>query len=131
MPINHADLMQFTGTEHWHRWSLLFPNMNMTDGAKYVADNGGEHGAYWLMDAIASYQPELLKNPELRKFQLWTLGVNMENNTAVLQCQEDSDIPPVVVQEIDHTDFDFPELRLYCMPSGSGTARTILLPSEY
>lgn len=124
-------MAQFTGTEHWHRWSLLFPNINLTDGAKYVAENGGEHGAYWLMDAIASYQPVLLKNQKLRDFQLWTLNVDTTAQTAVLNCQEDSDKIPVIVQQIDHTDFDMAELRLYCMPSGNGVSRTILLPSEY
>jgi hypothetical protein len=57
MSINVSDLAGFTGTTKWHRWSPLFPKMVMTDGALYVAENAGKHGAFWLMDAIASYQP--------------------------------------------------------------------------
>ena len=46
-----AELDQFTGTEGYIRWSPLFRRMVLTDGAKFVADNGGAHGAYWLVDA--------------------------------------------------------------------------------
>lgn len=131
MALNSTELMGFTGTERWHQWSPIFPRMLMTDGAKYVAENGGQDGAYWLMDAIASYQPALNKMQSLRQFQLWTLEVDTANRTAVLQCREDSDLPPIVTQKFDHTDFDLPDLRLYCMPAGDGERRTILLPSEY
>jgi hypothetical protein len=50
--LNEADLSQFTGSENWYRHginrSVLF-----TDGAKYVADQGG---AYWLLDEIVLAQ---------------------------------------------------------------------------
>lgn len=114
----------------WHRWSPLFPKMLLTDGAQYVAENGGEHGAYWLMDAIASHQPKLQKNPRLRDAQFWKLAVR-EDKSATLECVEDSNCPPVVQQEIDYTDFDLNELKLYCMPAGDGIHYTILLPGEY
>lgn len=51
MTTKQLDLSPFTGTEHWYKhWlgGLLY-----TDGVKYVADQAG---AYWLIDAIASYQ---------------------------------------------------------------------------
>jgi hypothetical protein len=128
--LNPGDLAQFTGTAGWHKWSPLFPKMTLTDGARYVAEHGGENGAYWLMDAIASHQPELLKNPRLQDAQFWTLSVNPDK-TAKLTCVEDSDCPPCVEQHIDYTDFDLNELRLYCMPLGDGAHYTILLPSEY
>ena len=54
------------------RWSPLFRQMVLTDGAKFVADNGGAHGAYWLMDAIASHQPKALRNEMLRDIQFWS-----------------------------------------------------------
>lgn len=130
MALKAHKLSQFTGTETWHRWSPLFPKMLLTDGAQYVAENGGAHGAFWLMDTIASHQPELLKNPRLQDAQFWTLSVNPDK-TARLVCVEDSGLPPVVEQEIDYTDFDLSELKLYCMPSGDGIHYTILLPSEY
>lgn len=131
MPLNEDNLRQFYGTENWHRWSQLFPRMLLTDGAKYVAENGGEHGAYWLMDAIASYQPAVLRShPKARDFQLWTLHVNTDHS-AWLTCQEDSDQPPIVEQKIEHTDFDLKEFSLYCMPVGDGEHYTLLLRSEY
>ena len=130
MSLNKADLSQFTGTSNWHRWSPLFPKTLLTDGAHYVAEKGGENGAYWLMDAIASHQPVLQKNPRLQDAQFWTLSVNSDKS-ARLTCVEDSDMPPVVEQEIDYTDFDLDELKLYCMPLGDGIHYTILLPGEY
>lgn len=132
MPLNVNELRQFTGTEKWHRWSPLFPKMVMTDGAKYVADHGGKHGAYWLMDAIASYQhsPRLVGNENLQAFQLWALEV-FPDKTAKLTCRADSDVPPVIEQMIEYTDFDLSNFSVYCMPSGDGITRTILLSSEY
>lgn len=129
--IDTTQLRGFTGTENWYRWSPLFPRVLLTDGTKYVAETAGEQGAYWLMDAIASYQPELQKKRKMQDFQLWTLAVNEKDKTAVLMCQEDSHKAPVITQDIDHTDFDVPELRLYCMPAGDGKSKVILLPSEY
>ena len=70
-----STLDQFIGTEGYTRWSPLFRRMVLTDGAKFVADNGGRNGAYWLVDAIASHQPKALKNEMLREIQFWTLVV--------------------------------------------------------
>ena len=121
----------FTGTEEWTRWNrLLFPNMVMTDGVKYVAENGGGHGAYWLLDAIGSYQRKLLKTQAMREMQIWTLKVNLSNHTCVLTCQADSDKPAVVTQKIECTDFDLDEMTIWVMPMDE-TIYTLLLPSEY
>jgi len=130
MPINVTDLSGFTGTEAWHRWSPLFPKMTLTDGALYVAENGGKHGAFWLMDAIASYQPTLNSKPNLQDFQLWTLEV-FPDKTARLVCQADSNLPPEVEQIIEYTDFDLSTFSVYCMPVDGAQTRTILLKSEY
>lgn len=126
--LNSSTLAGFTGTECWHQWSSLFPNMVLTDGAKYVAEVGN---AYWIMDAIASYQLEFKRNSRLQQFQLWTLKVNELDRSATLICQEDSDVDPVVEQHIGYTDFEMSELRLYCMSAGDGKSKVILLPSEY
>jgi hypothetical protein len=73
----HRDLGQFTGTEKWTRYPTLCPHIILlTDGAQYVAEHGGEDGnmAWWLMDAIASYQGEAaLKRHD---FQVWKLVVH-------------------------------------------------------
>lgn len=130
MPIDPDALRHFTGTMAYTRWSPLFPNICLTDGTKYIADNGGNGGAYWLMDAIASYQPELLQNEQTRYFQLWTLKVDLEKSSAVLTCQQDSDEEPEVTQEIEYTDFDLPEINLYVMPL-TEDKWVIMFPREY
>ena len=43
---------QFFASEHWYRHGLV-ASILFTDGAKYVADQGG---AYWLLDEIALAQ---------------------------------------------------------------------------
>ena len=51
--FNPADLAQFTGTERYYR---LNRKCLLTDGTKYLAEAAG---AFWLMDAAASYLIEL------------------------------------------------------------------------
>jgi hypothetical protein len=120
------ELRQFTGTEHYTRWSYLFPRMVLTDGAKYLAQKGE---CFWLMDAIASHQPECLKHEALRYIQFWTLTKHPEGN-ATLKCFEDSGLPPVVTQEIPYTDFPLDTIKLYVQTMGDGHY-CIMLPSEY
>ncbi|MFM7008029.1 MAG: DUF6876 family protein, partial [Betaproteobacteria bacterium] len=48
-----TQLTQFTGTERYHR---LNRKCLLTDGTKYLAEAAG---AFWLMDAAASYLLEL------------------------------------------------------------------------
>lgn len=125
-------LIQFTGTECYHRWSRLFPRMVLSDGAKFVADNGGTSGAYWLMDAIASHQPKALKDERLREIQFWKLTVTEKDGrkSAVLTCRADSGETPAITQRIEYTDFDLPEIDLWVGPVDERTY-CILLPSEY
>jgi len=127
-----SELDQFTGTERYTRWSLLFGRMVLTDGAKFVAENGGGNGAFWLMDAIASHQPKALKNEMLRDIQFWTLEVKEKNGrkSAVLTCRTDSGEKPVITQRIEYTDFDLPKIDLWVEPLDENTY-VILLPSEH
>lgn len=117
-----ADLRQFTGTTQWHRWSHL-TRLVCTDGAKYLAE---EASAYWLLDAIASHQnaPALKDSAQLQEFQVWLLIVNADKYCR-LTCAEDSDGEPVVVQNIEFTDFPLKEIKLYVCDN------VVLLPSEY
>ena len=92
---------------HWAR------QLKFTDGIKFLADNAG---AYWLIDAIASYQR---KEP----FQLWQLKV--KDSKAVLTMKEDSGEPTLVKQEITYTDFPLDEITLYLIDG------ILLLTSEY
>ena len=116
------DLRQFTGTTQWHRWSRL-TKLVCTDGAKYLAD---EAGAYWLLDAIASYQnqPVIQESQRLKEFQVWVLMVE-DDKSCRLTCAEDSDVAPVIIQDIEFTNFPLKEIKLYVC------GNVILLPSEY
>lgn len=117
--LTQANLAQFSGTtryyQHWLR-RLVF-----TDGVHYVAETGG---AYWLIDAIASYQPKLLKDPILQQFQHWILKVDLDNQKAQLICEKDSD-DVVLTQDIEFTDFPLDEIRFYLVTG------VLMLPSEY
>ena len=149
--FNH-DLAHFTGTEQWYRHPTLCPHIVLlTDGALYVAEHGGENNntAYWLIDAIASYQGEaaLKRQP----FQTWTLAVHepdeekrdpaqqprYSHRCASLICTNGSN-KELVRQEIEFTDFlPVGELKLYAsiedQPDVNEKRKTmiVLLPSEY
>jgi hypothetical protein len=116
--LTAQDLRQFTGTEHWYRHGIVH-RVLFTDGAKYVADQGG---AYWLLDEIALAQAfEKLVAGEA--FQLWKLTVKPDH-TATLSC-EDGNGNVVYSKAIEFTDFPLTEISFYF------TDNTILLPSEY
>ena len=96
--LTEADLRQFTGSEHWYRHGLN-RNVLFTDGAKYVADQGG---AYWLLDEIALAQ-RYHKRVAAEEFQVWTLAVKRDR-TATLTC-EDGNGNIVFEKAIPFTDF--------------------------
>ena len=133
--LTETELRNFTGTEGYTRWSSLFPKMVLTDGALHVAEHGGEQGAIWLMDAIASHQPALQRHSDerLRDMQFWKLTVNADKS-AVLTCVPDTDEPPVVEQHIPFTDFDLSEIELWVAPTDDGRGGllwVLYLPSEH
>jgi len=112
MSTLEQELHEFIGTEHYYRhWLNRFV---YTDGVKYLAERAG---AFWLIDAIASYGR---KEP----FQLWELAKH-ENKTATLTMKEDSDRPVLVRQTIKWTDFPLDSIKLYLIDG------VLLLPSEY
>jgi hypothetical protein len=113
-----SDLNQFTGSENWHRHGIN-RNVLFTDGAKYVADEGG---AYWLLDAIAICQQHEKRVAD-EEFQVWTLKVR-EDRTASLICGDGND-NIVYTQHIEFTDFPLDEITLWF------TNNTIYLPSEH
>jgi len=110
-------LEQFTGTESYHRLTML-ANFVCTDGVKYVADT---YGAYWLVDAIASYQHEAKVKKE--KFQVWKLLVTSKAR-ALLSMTDGNNGKPIITQDIEFT--DFPESIDLWLVDG-----VLMLPSEY
>ena len=115
------ELQQFTGTTAYHKWSILFRNHVLTDGAKYLAE---EANCFWLMDAIASH----ITNPKVKAeyFQVWKL-VNTSKDWQ-LTC-EDGNYNIVASQTIVYSDFPLDSITLWCIQSGD--LFVIMLPSEY
>lgn len=111
-----AQLSQFTGTQYYYKHLGL----KLTDGVKFLCEQAG---AYWLLDAIASHQPEVMKDPMLAGIQFWTLKVNLDKS-AVLVCERDTD-DPVITQKIEYTDFPLERIQLYVQQG------VVMLPSEY
>ena len=115
--LSKADLMHFTGSEHWYRHALN-RNVLFTDGTKYVADEGG---AYWFLETIPLLQ---LSNKRIgaEEFQVWKLAVGPERG-ATLTC-EDGNYNVVYTQQLEFTDFPAPEITLWFENN------TSYLPSE-
>lgn len=119
LPLTAADLAQFTGTSQYYQHPL---GLKYTDGVKYLAENGQ---AYWLLDAIASWQadPKIRDDRQLQEIQFWKLTVNPDQS-ATLVCEQDlNDI--AVTQAIPFTDFGLESVTIYCQQG------VMLLPSEY
>jgi len=116
-----SDLSNFNCTENY----FLQPSLGYlyTDGVRYLAE---QCEAYWLLDAIWSYQKTklFLKDEALKSMQFWKLKVDLEKCKGVLICERDEgDI--VITQKLDYTDFPLKEIQIYVQNN------TLLLPSEY
>jgi len=111
--ITKADLMQFTGTEHYY--SYWTKRLVFTDGVRYVAETAG---AFWLIDVVASYQPVKAE------FQVWKL--QKEGEAYAVICTDGDDVV-LIKQELPFTDFpeDFMPFEMYFQNG------VLFLTSEY
>lgn len=123
----HQLIASCTGTEalyrHWLSKHLVY-----TSGIKMMAD---AVGAYWLIDAICSHLPAVLKSADramLKRIQFWKLEV--KDRKATLTCRADSDMKPVITQHIEFTDFPEGDWTFYVAANEDG-GFTLLLPTEY
>ena len=114
------ELPNFYGTTHYVRWSVLFNNFLLTEGAHYVAE---ACGAYWLMDLFASH----FKAYRNEGFAVLRLKVSEYNKAEVLI--EDGNDGVLAKQDIEYTDFPLDSLVLYAVPQDN--MWIILLPGEY
>lgn len=119
MTAKNLNLEQFTGTENYYKHSM---GLLYTDGLHYLVQ---EAKAYWLIDAIASWQisPKVKKDPMLQRIQFWKLRVNTDHS-ASLPCERDEG-NIALSQEISYTDFPLESVTLYLADG------VLLLPSEY
>src|SRR5438552_3846221 len=66
--LDRSELLNFTGSETVYQHH--FRRLNYTEGIKHVA---ARYGAYWLIDAIASYQGPKL-DQQCDWMQVWSLA---------------------------------------------------------
>jgi len=84
-------------------------------------------GAYWLIDAIASYQCETRVFAEA--FQVWTLKVDPVARSGVLTMTDGNTPEPIVTQSLDYTDFPLEAFTLWLVDDNRH--QVLMLPSEY
>ncbi len=115
--LTKEELNNFTGTENYYH--NLIGNFKYTDGVKFLADKGK---AYWLLDAIGSYQV----SDKIRQigFQVWKLETNLKTQTARLSLLNE-DRKEIVFQEIPYTDFPLEEIEVWLIN------KVLILPGEY
>lgn len=115
------ELKMFHGTTEYHKH--LFPGKSpiiLTDGCNYIRD---ACKAYWLFDAILSYQCEkILKDIN---FQVWELKRLKLDLTWQLTCREDTGKKPLIIQSIEFSDFPLDYIKIWLID------KVALLPSEY
>lgn len=116
MSTLQAQLAPFTGSEHYYRHPLF--GMVHTDGVQHMADAAGAH---WLIDVIYSHQLA----PTIRgmEFQVWSIVVADEK--AVISVTDGDGAKPIIVQEVEYTDFPTGTLELWF------SDKTLYLPSEH
>lgn len=113
-----TNLQMFTGTEQYYRFNPLFPNVLLTDGAKYLADKAS---CYWLMDIVASLKS--IKECQEESFLACNFKLNGEGGGVFTADDGNGNI--LYSQELEFTDFPLSEVGLYFIDN------IILLPSEY
>ena len=112
-------MAQFYGTQTYRWFHPMVPNVLLTDGASYIAE---ECASYWLMNLIASYTP-MIKD----EFAVIELLKNGDEARVIIA----DDKPPTKLyakQEVA-TDFPLDTLTLYAQFDGEHWV--IMLPSEY
>lgn len=116
-------LCYFTGTETWFRHALVRA-MLYTEGVQFFAEQGGQQGAYWFLDIVATeYFPMLKKQPFL-SIRLLVARPSETERTALIQV-DDGNGKILKERAIEFTDMQPGEWKFYL------TDNVLLLPSEY
>jgi hypothetical protein len=100
------DLQDFIGSINLWKRRTPIP-ITYTDGVKYLQD---KLAAFWLTDAIASYQSREFKKQY--EFQVWKLTV-AEDSTGILTATDGNDENMLVTQEIEYTDFPLSDIVVF------------------
>ena len=115
--FDSTQLTQFTGTTGYYRISRRHL---LTDGTKYLAE---EAGAYWLMDAIASYLPQFTGKQDFVVAKLVRTGCKAQLTL------DDGNGRVLDQQHIPYTDFPLASIQLYAC--WGGDFWVLMLCSEY
>lgn len=104
----------------------LMPRISYSQGVKFLAENLGQCGAYWLIDKIVSLQllPKIKNDSMLQDMQFWKLKTNLQTKMAVLTCDRDTD-DVAYTEEIERTDVQVEEVRIWVQNN------ILFLPEEY
>lgn len=113
------ELGNFTGTESYYRFSALFPNCLLTDGAKYLAEKAK---AFWFMDIIGS----ILSKIKPHGFAVCKIAKTETGNA--LFTADDGNGNVFYRQWIKYTDAPF-NFRVFAV--WDGAQLVIMVPSEY
>ncbi|MGB7537765.1 MAG: DUF6876 family protein [Anaerolineales bacterium] len=105
----------------------------MTDGAKFLAEYGGNEpgGAHWLMEAIAAAQH--LTSLRAAPFQVWNLRVNSDRSAQIRVT--DGQSRQLYELRLPFTEFPLPGCVLYAVDGSvsgeDGVFRVICTPAEW
>ena len=112
-------LAGFYGTESYHR---IYPNLVLTDGAKYLAD---EAGCYWLYDIVWS----VLNHPNIYNQDFLVVQIHKTEHPKAVVRIMDGDDTVLYQQNIPYTDFPLNKYEVYVQYNGEYWV--VLLTSEY
>ncbi|TWT96910.1 hypothetical protein Pla108_26860 [Botrimarina colliarenosi] len=125
------ELRHFTGDLERFRHSLN-PRVIYTPGVRHLAEQAG---AYWLIDAIASwigshsFNEALRQNERLQWLHFWKLSVDLSERSAVLTAVPDAGEAAFITQRIPFTDFPLKSVDVWA--GFDGRLWTLYLPSEH
>ena len=112
--INANDtLREHNCSDNFYKYNF---GLVITDGVKALAET---YSCWWLIDIIASYQPQLRKE----EFQVWKLE-KYDGDKATVTCEDGND-HILRTQKIPYTDFSA-DIATVWVEFG-----TALLPSEH
>ena len=121
-------LAQCYGSDRPYTKHSLVRQLVFTDSVRQLREMAD---CFWLVDAIASYQPKLTTE----EFQVWKFDCDTDSKRGVLTC-EDGNNNELVRQEIEYTDFPLDTLTLWAELGGYGSAdnwipaMVLMVPSE-
>lgn len=111
--------MRYMGTSNWYRHTIA-RNLLYTDSVKDFAE---KYGAYWVVNLVASYMPQL----SLIDFTLLTFDV--EDSKCNFTAREDIGRPPLIKQEIAYTDMEV-SIQLY-LEKSEEPYFVLMFPSDH